>query len=85
MSALRTIFSRSAVSSPLRTLARSYGSPAANEAGKTQAEKAKSGTQEIDSDHHTDSEAAVKGEQSDKSIDQLQKETTEQVMKKHHS
>lgn len=82
MSVLRTIFSRSAIRSPI--LARSYASPAANEAGKKQAEKAKHGQQEIDSDHHTDSEAAVKGDDSKKSVEEMQKDTVSEVKKKHH-
>ena len=82
MSAIRTIFSRSALRSPV--LARAYGTPAQNEAGKKQADKAKAGEQEIDHDHHTQSEAAVKGERDDKSINEMQKETTEKVLKKHH-
>ena len=56
--------------------------PETQEAGKRQAEKAKSGEQEIDSDHHTASEAAVKGEHSKKSIEDLQKETEAKHAKK---
>lgn len=62
------------------TAARTYANhPDRQDAGKRQAEKAKSGTQEIDSDHHTNSEAAVKGEHSTKSIEDLQKETEAKV------
>ncbi|CCG84643.1 protein of unknown function [Taphrina deformans PYCC 5710] len=82
MSALRTIFNRASLRAPV--LARTYGSPAANEAGKKQADNAKHGTQEIDSDHHTDSEAAVRGENDNKSIEEMQHETKEKVLKKHH-
>lgn len=82
MSALRSLFTRSAVRAPL--LARSYGSPAANAAGKKQAEKAKSGTQENDHSHHTDSESAAKSEHSTQSIEDLQKDTEAHIKKTHH-
>lgn len=61
-------------------LVRTYANhPDTQEAGKRQAEKAKSGTQEVDTDHHTSSESAAKHEHSKKSIEELQKETEKKV------
>lgn len=89
MSALRTIFSRSArtvsVSSSRAAVGRaSYAtSPhnadstsSANEHGKQEAQKS---DKQLNEKHNTDSEAAVKGDKHDKSIDQLQKETADKV------
>ena len=87
MSAIRTIFSRSTQSSRSLVAAaarRSYAtSPhaadstaSANEHGKAESQKS---NKQLNEKHNTDSEAAVKGDKHDKSIDQLQKETAHKV------
>jgi hypothetical protein len=78
-SVIRATLAKRTVAMPMAK--RFYADPAANEAGKKQAEKAKQGQQEVDHAHQTQSEAAVRGEHDKKSIDELQKETVNKVCK----
>ncbi|BFZ53683.1 hypothetical protein PYCC9005_000713 [Savitreella phatthalungensis] len=80
----RSTFAASARRTPTLLATRAYATPShqaesaaqSNEAGKKEAQKSE---KQLNEQHNTASEAAVKGEKHNKSIDQLQAETAKKV------